>query len=38
MDFYRTYAQIVGTLSPLSKKLTRKAEKLIERLSYSHFE
>jgi hypothetical protein len=58
MDFYRTYPQIVGTLSPqfrrmvptrlpketvgtlspLSKELTLSAEKLIETLSYSHFE
>ena len=57
-DFYRTYPQIVGTLSPLfrrmvptrlpketvgtlspqSKELTLTAEKLIETLSYSHFE
>ncbi|MBE3111390.1 MAG: DUF1016 family protein [Acidobacteria bacterium] len=58
MDFYRTYPQIVGTLSPQfrgmlptrlpkemvgtlcpqSKELTLPAEKLIETLSYSHFE
>ena len=58
MDFYRTYPQIVGTLSPQfrrmvptrlpnetvgtlspqSKELTLSAEKLIETLSYSHFE
>jgi hypothetical protein len=38
MDFYRTYPQIVGTLSPQSKELTLTAEKLIETLSYSHFE
>jgi hypothetical protein len=38
MEFYRTYRQIVGTLSPLTKELTLSAETLIETLSYSHFE
>ena len=58
MDFYRTYPQIVGalspqfrgmlparlpertvgTLSPQSDDLTLPAQKLIETLSYSHFE
>ena len=38
MDFYRTYPQIVGTLSPQSDDTPLPAETLIETLSYSHFE